>query len=332
MKHLTIEQRYQIEAYFSLPKPLKQNRVAHQIGISESRLSRELNRNRLASGRYKAKAAQDFHNYRQCSKPKAVKFNTSFKLEVDRHLQNGLSPEQISGRLKLEQHNSISHETIYKYIWDDKQKGGTLYQYLSRKQRGRKKRGKKTDNRGHIPNKISIEQRPPQANNRERFGDWEADTIIGANHKGAILTLIDRKTLFTKLTLLKGKDAKQITRKIIKKLNRYKPYIHTLTSDNGKEFSFHEQIAQTLQIQYFFTHPYSSYECGTVENMNGLIRRYIPKKTNFDELTHLQIKQIENQLNNRPRKKLGYYTPQEVLNAIFNPNNEGQLRKIAFIT
>ncbi len=143
MKHLTIEQRYQIEAYFSLPKPLKQNRVAHQIGISESRLSRELNRNRLASGRYKAKAAQDFHNYRQCSKPKAVKFNTSFKLEVDRHLQNGLSPEQISGRLKLEQHNSISHETIYKYIWDDKQKGGTLYQYLSRKQRGRKKEERK---------------------------------------------------------------------------------------------------------------------------------------------------------------------------------------------
>ena len=124
----------------------------------------------------------------------------------------------------------------------------------------------------------SIEQRPEVANNRERFGDFEQDTIIGANHKGAILTLVDRKTLFTKLVLLDGKNASQLSEQTIKTLHVFKPYLHTITSDNGKEFALHEHIAKQLDIQYYFTHPYSSYECGTVENTNGLVRRYIPKK------------------------------------------------------
>jgi IS30 family transposase len=164
-----------------------------------------------------------------------------------------------------------------------------------------------------------------------RFGDFEQDTIIGANHKGAILTLVDRKTLFTKLVLLESKNAMQLSQQTIKTLKKYKPYLHTITSDNGKEFAMHQAIAKELDIQYYFTHPYSSYECGTVENTNGLIRRYIPKKSSFEHLTQEKLDEIENKLNNRPRKKLGFYTPNEITNAIFN-NDKPILNKIAFIS
>jgi IS30 family transposase len=147
----------------------------------------------------------------------------------------------------------------------------------------------KTAYRGQIANKVSIELRPKAANNRMRFGDFEQDTIIGANHKGAILTLVDRKTLFTKLVLLESKNAMQLSQQTIKTLKKYKPYLHTITSDNGKEFAMHQAIAKELDIQYYFTHPYSSYECGTVENTNGLIRRYIPKKSSFEHLTQEKL-------------------------------------------
>jgi len=130
---------------------------------------------------------------------------------------------------------------------------------------------------------------------------------------------------------LQGKNVEQLSVETIKTLNHFKPYLHTITSDNGKEFSLHQHIAQQLEVSYFFTHPYSSYECGTVENTNGLVRRYIPKKSSFENLTQEKLSQIENKLNNRPRKKLGFYTPNEIVNAIFN-NDKPILNKIAFIT
>ena len=176
-----------------------------------------------------------------------------------------------------------------------------------------------------------MEQRPEVANNIERFGDFEQDTIIGSNHKGAIMTLVDSKTLFTKLVLLEGKNEIQLSELTIKTLCDFKQYLHTITSDNGKEFAKREHIAKQLGIQYYFTHPYSSYECGTVENTNYLIRKYIPKKTSFEKLTQEKLNEIENKLNNRPRKKLNFYTPNEILNTIFT-NDKPILNKIAFIT
>lgn len=143
----------------------------------------------------------------------------------------------------------------------------------------------KIDSRGQIVNKTSIEQRWVAANNRERFGDFEQDTIFGSNHKGVILTLVDRKTFLTKLVLLDGKNAIQLCEQTIKNLKEFEPYLHTITSDNGKEFARHEHIAKQLNIQYYFTYPYSSYECGAIENTNGLIRRYIPKKPSCENLT-----------------------------------------------
>ena len=331
MKHLTVKQRYQIEVLYAQYPRVTQKQIAKLLGITESRLSRELKRNKMHNGKYKAENAQQYTDYRHHTKPKKKRLSAQLKLQIEQLLKQDLSPEQISHRLALEDHQTVSHETIYLYIWQDKKQQGNLYQYLARKQRCRRKRSRKNDERGHIPNKTSIEQRPQEANDRVRFGDFEQDTIIGANHKGAILTLVDRKTLFTKLVLLQGKNVEQLSVETIKTLNHFKPYLHTITSDNGKEFSLHQHIAQQLEVSYFFTHPYSSYECGTVENTNGLVRRYIPKKSSFENLTQEKLSQIENKLNNRPRNKLGFYTPNEIVNAIFN-NDKPILNKIAFIT
>jgi IS30 family transposase len=328
-KQLTAEQRYQIATLLS--KGFNQKQIAVFTGKSESCICRELKRNTMYSGKYDAKNAHQYAIFRHETKPKKIRYSAAIQQQVNYLLQQDLSPQQISHRLALEGHDTVSHEAIYLHIWQDKKQNGTLYQYLARKQRCRRKRGNKTNSRGQIINKISIEQRPAAANNRERFGDFEQDTIIGANHKKAILTLVDRKTLFTKLVLLEGKNATQLSEQTIKTLKDFKPYLHTITSDNGKEFAKHEHIAKQLNVQYFFTHPYSSYECGTVENTNGLIRRYIPKKASFENLTQEILNKIENKLNNRPRKKLNFYTPNEIVNTIFN-KEKPILNKIAFIT
>jgi IS30 family transposase len=327
-KQLTAEQRYQIATLLS--KGFNQKQIAVFTGKSESCICRELKRNTMYSGKYDAKNAHQYAIFRHETKPKKIRYSAAIQQQVNYLLQQDLSPQQISHRLALEGHDTVSHEAIYLHIWQDKKQNGTLYQYLARKQRCRRKRGNKTNSRGQIINKISIEQRPAAANNRERFGDFEQDTIIGANHKKAILTLVDRKTLFTKLVLLEGKNATQLSEQTIKTLKDFKPYLHTITSDNGKEFAKHEHIAKQLNVQYFFTHPYSSYECGTVENTNGLIRRYIPKKASFENLTQEILNKIENKLNNRPRKKLNFYTPNEIVNTIFN-KDKPILNKIAFI-
>jgi IS30 family transposase len=328
-KQLTAEQRYQIATLLS--KGFNQKQIAVFTGKSESCICRELKRNTMYSGKYDAKNAHQYAIFRHETKPKKIRYSAAIQQQVNYLLQQDLSPQQISHRLALEGHDTVSHEAIYLHIWQDKKQNGTLYQYLARKQRCRRKRSNKTNSRGQIINKISIEQRPAAANNRERFGDFEQDTIIGANHKKAILTLVDRKTLFTKLVLLEGKNATQLSEQTIKTLKDFKPYLHTITSDNGKEFAKHEHIAKQLNVQYFFTHPYSSYECGTVENTNGLIRRYIPKKASFENLTQEILNKIENKLNNRPRKKLNFYTPNEIVNTIFN-KEKPILNKIAFIT
>lgn len=328
-KQLTAEQRYQIATLLS--KGFNQKQIAVFTGKSESCICRELKRNTMYSGKYDAKNAHQYAVFRHETKPKKIRYSAAIQQQVNYLLQQDLSPQQISHRLALEGHDTVSHEAIYLHIWQDKKQNGTLYQYLARKQRCRRKRGNKTNSRGQIINKISIEQRPAAANNRERFGDFEQDTIIGANHKKAILTLVDRKTLFTKLVLLEGKNATQLSEQTIKTLKDFKPYLHTITSDNGKEFAKHEHIAKQLNVQYFFTHPYSSYECGTVENTNGLIRRYIPKKASFENLTQEILNKIENKLNNRPRKKLNFYTPNEIVNTIFN-KDKPILNKIAFIS
>lgn len=320
MKHLTEEQRYAI--YTMLQIPMTQKDIAEAIGVHKSTISRELRRNcDKRSGKYIMDLAQRKAEKRKANKRHKEVFTAPMQLRVKRLLKRGFSPEQIAGRSKVEGKAIVSHETIYRWIWEDKRSGGTLHKHLRRQGRKYAKRGSKNAGRGFIPNRIDIDERPPVVELKERFGDLEIDTIIGKNHKGAILTINDRATSRVWIRKLTGKEAVPVAKITAWALRKVKNLIHTITADNGKEFAKHEEIAQKLEINFYFCKPYHSWERGANENTNGLIRQYIPKGTDFSEVTNKQIKRIENILNNRPRKRLGYLTPNEKFKQIINQNS-----------
>ena len=165
------------------------------------------------------------------------------------------------------------------------------------------------DRRGKIANPKSIHDRPIEVDKRSRYGDYEVDLIVGANHKGGLLTMNDRKTGIVKIRKIGGKNSKHIAKQIITALKKEKGRLHTITSDNGKEFAEHEYISKKLCIDFYFADPYSSWQRGSNENLNGLIRQYFPKKTNFETVSNKEIKMVENQLNRRPRKRFGFRSP-----------------------
>jgi transposase, IS30 family len=232
------------------------------------------------------------------------------------HLQNEQwSPEQITGRLKLEGVESISHETIYQRILEDKKSGGTLYTHLRCKKKRKKRYGSARSKRGSIPNRVDIDQRPAIVESRTRTGDWEGDTIIGSHDGGAIITsMVERKSRFTCLSKVKNKTTVAVVGSISKQMTSIATMVHTITLDNGREFSQHEVMADALDAKVYFAKPYHSWERGLNENTNGLVRQYFPKKLPFDNITDQELKSVANKLNNRPRKCLGYKTPFEVFN------------------
>jgi IS30 family transposase len=215
------------------------------------------------------------------------------------------SPEQISG------HAAISPETVYQRVYADKRTGGLLWKNL-RCQKQRKKRYGKIDRRGTIPNRLSIDDRPAIVETRSRIGDWEADTIIGKNHRQAIVSIVERKTGLTLIRKVERKTAQAVSQAMTGLLKPHLRKVHTITSDNGREFAGHEEIAATLKADFYFAHPYSSWERGTNENTNGLIRQYFPKNRDFTTITQQEIDTAMERLNNRPRKRLGYQTPNQV--------------------
>ncbi len=221
------------------------------------------------------------------------------------------SPEQISGWLKVEMNVFVSHEWIYQHILLDKRSGGQLYRHL-RCRKKKKKRYGSNDRRGEIKNKVSIDERPAIVEVRERIGDWEADTIIGKGHKQALVSLTERKSRFSLIYKVERKTSDQVTEAISKLLLPIKHCVFTMTSDNGKEFSDHETLAKKLEAKFYFAHPYSSFERGLNENTNGLIRQYFPKDRDFTTITDEEIIRTIKKLNNRPRKCLGFKTPNQV--------------------
>ena len=221
------------------------------------------------------------------------------------------SPEQISGRLKREQGIRISHEWIYQHIFEDHRHHGDLYQHL-RHLKQRKKRGRGYDRRGRLANIQSIDLRPTVVDRRRRLGDWEVDTILGTRKGRAIVTLTERKSRFTLLAMAENQTANAVRNQICHLLLPHKGRIHTLTSDNGREFAEHEEIAKTLKLSFYFAHPYSAWERGTNENTNGLLRQYFPKYTSFEGVSDAQLVSAMDKLNHRPRKTLGFRTPYEV--------------------
>jgi len=309
--HLIRDQRSQIYALKS--NGLEQQDIAAHLGVSPSTISRELKRNRGAKG-YRFQQADKFaieRRHAASSKPKRLTPNVVRIIEEK--ILEKWSPEQISGRLKLETDIVISHESIYKHIWADKRQGGTLYTHLRHAGKKYNKRSSDKAGRGCIPNRVDIKERPAIVEEKSRLGDWEGDTIIGANHQGAILSIVDRKSKFTLLAKLKDKCADGVVKATKACFDRLPDaVVHTITYDNGKEFSAHEQISAYLNAQCYFATPYHSWERGLNEHTNGLARQYIPKGTDFKMVSAQKVQRIEDALNNRPRKILSYWTPKEM--------------------
>lgn len=308
MSQITKEQRYTISVM--LNQGVKPKDIAKFIGKDKSSIYREINRNKdRRNGVYKSKLAERKCRMRHKVKPKRKRFTAEIKEKVDELIGEDYSPEQVVGFCKKEGISCVSHETIYKYIWEDKKQKGKLHTHLRRQGRRYRKRGAAKDNRGIIKGRIGIEKRPDIVEKRERFGDLEVDLIIGSNHKSAIVTINDRASGVLKMKKVKSKEAIEVTRVINDLLEEWIPYLHTITADNGKEFAGHKEVAEFLNINYYFARPYHSWERGSNENLNGLIRQYIKKKTDFRTLSDEYIKSIETKLNNRPRKRLNFENP-----------------------
>ncbi|MDZ7734880.1 MAG: IS30 family transposase [Gammaproteobacteria bacterium] len=315
MRHytqLTEHQRYQIQALMKAGH--NQTEIAEVVGVHKSTVSRELRRNRGLRG-YRPRQAQQLswlrrQNSHQPRVPARV------WRQVERWLRDEWSPEQVSDALRCRQGIRLSHEWIYQYVLHDKASGGDLYRHL-RCQRQRKKRYGCYSRRGQLKNTVSIDQRPAIVDRKIRIGDWEVDTVIGKGHQQALVTLTERKSMYTLIAHVGRRTASAVRKAIIHLLQSLRRPVHTITSDNGKEFGEHEAIARELKAGFYFAHPYASWERGLNENINGLIRQYFPKKMNFSTITKKQVNRVMNKLNHRPRKTLGYRTPHEVF---FNIN------------
>ena len=321
-KHLTQEQRYHI--YQCLKQGMTQSFIADNIGVNKSTILREIARN-TGKRSYRYKQAHIFACDRQ-SVPKYQKWGFNIQEIVNNKLRLQWSPEQISGYLKIHQNTNISHERIYQYILQDKKENGSLWTHLRRANKKYKKRYGKVDRRGIIPNKVMIDQRPKVVDDRTRIGDWELDTVIGKGHKGAVVTVVDRKSKLLLAKPVKRKTAALVSEAIIQLLKPYINHTHTLTPDNGKEFAYHQQIAKQLETKVYFANPYSSWERGLNEHTNGLLRQYLPKQMPFDNLSEDQVNKAVALLNNRPRKSLNYQTPQAVFESGIINQKEVALR------
>ena len=308
-KHLSLEERHSIERSMKNNKSLTQ--IAMDLGRSQSTISREIARNRGQRGD-RDRQANCFARQRHDTKDKAIKMTDKIKGMINDHIRNDWSPEQIAGRLKIDGVVDLHHETIYQHILTDKKSGGDLYTHLRHQNKTYRKRYGSGTNRTGIANRVDIDERPTVADNRERVGDWEADTMIGKSHQGVFVTLDERKTKLRLALPVASKKATEVTEAIQVLLNPIKRFVRTITFDNGKEFSSHEKIAQSMQCDTYFAKPYHSWERGQNENANGLLRQYFPKSMQLIDVTVKQVFDAVHKLNRRPRKCLGFKTPYEM--------------------
>ena len=325
MTHITQLQRYAICCM--LKQGYKQIEIAVAIGKDKTVVRKEIKRNSdKRNGVYKHELAQKKYAKRQKEKPKQKRFTKNIQQAIELLLRDDYSPEQVVGYLEKQDEKTVSIERIYQHIWQDKKNHGDLHTHLRRQGRRYRKRGASKDSRGVIRNRVSIDERPAIVEKRARFGDIEVDLIIGKNHNQAILTINDRASGMLKMKKTPSKQASVVTEAITTLLEDWKPYLHTITADNGKEFAGHQEVAESLSIDYFFAHPYHSWERGSNENLNGLIRQYFTKGSDFTNITEQRVKEVETKLNNRPRKRYKYQNPIFVMEQLlFN-------QKVAFVT
>ena len=308
-KHLSREERYQIYSLMKAKHTLSE--IARLLGRHRSTISREIERGRGGPG-YRAEQACSKAQERSQGSRNARRVQPWVWPEVAFYLRIEWSPEQIANKLP------VSHETVYQHVYADKANGGKLHKGLRSQKPRRKRHLCGRDRRGQILGRCPIGERPAHIEARKQVGHWEGDTVIGAGHSQAVVTLLERKSGYVKLRKVANKTADLVSQAIEDALKPLSARVKTLTVDNGKEFAYHQKVDRALGIQTYFADPYCSWQRGSNENLNGLLRQYIPKKRRMQTVTDEELTMIENKLNLRPRKRLGFKTPYEVFYASLN--------------
>ena len=303
---LTPEERYTISSYRKAGLSVSQ--IAHEMNRHRSTIYREIKRH-LRQGSYRPSWAVTRALTRRSKARRGFQYCCEELEIVERLLRRKWSPEQISGSLKHSGLMSISHETIYKYIWWDKSKGGNLYKYLRQSSKKRRKRYRAYDSRGLLAGKKHISERPDIIEKRSRIGDWEIDTVMGSGDKHCIVTLVERKSGYTLIGKLQNRTKEKLNSITCKLILAHKEKMITITADNGTEFHGYSDLEKATGVAFYFATAYHSWERGTNENTNGLIRQYLPKRKSMAKLTQKDCNRIAYELNTRPRKRLQFYTP-----------------------
>ena len=323
-QHLSVREREKIQEMLWSKESVRA--IARELGRSSSSISREINKNILLKRRYTPRLAQQRAIEKRKERGRKLRLKGGFiRRYVIRGLKKGLSPEQIAGRLSLEYPMlSISHEAIYQYIYSQVHRYGygsmklgyhDLRPYLKRRHKKRAKKGMRKGKRIWRPKGLSIDERPYEVTTRKTVGHWEGDSVVSRKSKVGLNTLVERKTGLVFITKIRNATAQETTNAVVRRLSILPNIFRkTLTVDNGTENAGHDIIRRLLSTTCYSAHPYSSWERGTNENTNGLIRWYFPKDTDFDKVTETEIATVEYMLNTRPRKRLGWRTPLEVFN------------------
>ena len=285
--------------------------IARALGRHRSTIGREFARNTRKDGGYRPSTAQEMTNGRRSKSRRSRRFKGAEWRLVEKRLAWKWSPEQIAGRLEKSGELDISHETIYRYVWRDRSKGGFLYRHLRCAQKKCRKRYRSYDSRGRLADKRTIAERPPAAEHRSRVGHLEGDTMLGGSDKHCALTLVDRKTGYLWIGKLPARTAQAANERAISLIRGAHRAVHTVTVDNGTEFHSYRAIERATGTKFYFATPHRAWERGTCENTIGLIRQYLPKRTTMKHVSQLDCSIIAYQLNHRPRKRLGYLTPAE---------------------
>lgn len=312
-RQITSEERYTIAALRR--EGFKQSEIARHLGRHRSTISRELRRNAARhDGAYRAHGAIERTSARRSRSRRNAQFSEAELAQVEGLLRRNWSPEQISGRLRREGGLRISHETIYRHVWRDKFEGGDLYGCLRQATKLRRKRHNSYDRRGRLLGKRHISERPTSVEARRRVGHWEIDTVVGGGEKDCVVTLVERKTGYAVIGKLADRSAGAMARRVTQLIRRHEGRFHTITSDNGTEFHDYAKIEEKTDVLFYFATPYHSWERGTNENFNGLLRQYLPKRRSQAHLDQRACDALASRLNQRPRKRLGYRTPEECFN------------------
>lgn len=309
-KHLSDSDRLLI--YHGLQKGESLRSIAVSLGRNPGTVSREVARNKTPKVYLPDTASRQYKERRKRCRPKSRLSNSQLRKYVLLKLEKGWTPEIIAGRLRKKfKRTLVNHETIYNFIYESEiGKEWKLYEYLPRGKKKRTKRYGRKSQKCAVKNRVFIEMRPKEANERSEVGHWETDSVL-FGYRQSLNTSADRLSRFTVLTKLDNRGSSATRDALVKRLSALP--IKSVTSDNGSENALHENVSEILNVPFFFCHPYHSWEKGTVENRNGVVRRYLPKKTNLNEVTQSDLDDIAFEINNRPMKCLNFSTPYEVL-------------------